>query len=284
MISLQDVDVVFGPKPSVVFPLLDQGLDQDEILKKTNHFVAVSKANLHVDRGEIFVLMGLSGSGKSSLLRCINGLNPVSRGQVILEKSRHKNISKASTEALRQIRMEHISMVFQKFGLLPWRTLFDNVGLGLELKGLSREEREPLIQKNLETVGLSKWASHYPHQLSGGMQQRVGLARALATQADILLMDEPFSALDPLIRSQLQNELLKLQKELKKTIVFVSHDMDEAFKIANRIGIMQAGKIVQIGKPADIMQHPVNDYVRSFTAHMKNTCPTCQKNAELLAC
>ncbi len=241
MITLEQVDVVFGP----------------------NHFVAVSNVSLSVKRGEIFVIMGLSGSGKSSLLRCINGLNPVSRGEI---KVNGTLVSRCSAKAIRTLRREQVSMVFQRFSLMPWRTVSQNIEMGLEFKGISIKERAQRIEKNLELVGLSKWKDHYPCQLSGGMQQRVGLARALVMQTEILLMDEPFSALDPLIRTQLQNELLRLQKELKKTIVFVSHDLEEAMRIGNRIAIMQDGKIVQMGTPDDIILRPINNYVKQFVA------------------
>lgn len=263
MITLEQVDVVFGPNPKIVFPLLDAQKSREVILEKTQHFVAVSKATFSVKRGEIFVIMGLSGSGKSSLLRCINGLNPISRGEI---KVNGISVSDCDANMLRTLRREQVSMVFQRFSLMPWRTVAQNVELGLEFKGVALKERRERLQKNLELVGLLKWKDHYPYQLSGGMQQRVGLARALVMQTEILLMDEPFSALDPLIRAQLQNELLRLQKELKKTIIFVSHDLEEALRIGNRIAIMQDGKIVQMGTPEDIVLRPVNSYVEQFVA------------------
>jgi glycine betaine/proline transport system ATP-binding protein len=276
LLTLQNVDVIFGPNPKSVFKMLDDGLDRESIKEKTNHLVAVHNASLSVKRGEIFVVMGLSGSGKSSLLRCMNGLNEATRGRVDL---RDVQISGCSPQTLRSLRMERISMVFQRFALMPWRTIEDNVGFGLEVKGVPFEERIPIVQRNLEIVGLQKWAKHLPDQLSGGMQQRVGLARALATQAEILLMDEPFSALDPLIRAQLQNELLRLQSELKKTIVFVSHDLDEALRLGSRIAIMESGKIVQSGTALEILTKPANDYVRRFVASVEKHCPRCAQQA-----
>ena len=213
--------------------------------------------------------MGLSGSGKSTLLRAVNGLNPVVRGRVrVRSGSEMVQVTGAAAPDLRDIRLRSVAMVFQQFGLLPWRTVRDNVGLGLELGGLSRRDRADKVAEQLELVGLADWADRKVGELSGGMQQRVGLARAFATDAPILLMDEPFSALDPLIRTRLQDELLDLQQKLKRTIIFVSHDLDEAFKIGNRIAIMEGGRIVQWGTPREIYTSPANDYVADFVAHM----------------
>jgi glycine betaine/proline transport system ATP-binding protein len=222
-----------------------------------------------VREGEILVLMGLSGSGKSTLLRAVNGLAPVVRGAVsVATPSGPVDPYKAGTRTLRDLRMHTVSMVFQQFALLPWRTVADNVGFGLELAGVAEPERRKRVDEQLELVNLSQWADRKVGELSGGMQQRVGLARAFATGAPILLMDEPFSALDPLIRTKLQDELLEFQRRLKKTILFVSHDLDEAFRIGNRIAIMEGGRIVQCGTPQQIVQAPANQYVADFVQHM----------------
>lgn len=268
LIQIEDVDVVFSNTPKPALDLLDQGLSRDEIFKKTGLIVGVEKASLSVERGEICVLMGLSGSGKSSLLRCINGLNTVSRGRLLIEhEGSHIDIANCSAAQLKAMRTQRIAMVFQKFALMPWLTVAENVSLGLEMQGLPSGERKKRIDDKLELVGLSQWRDKRPDALSGGMQQRVGLARALAMDADILLMDEPFSALDPLIRQGLQDELLELQRKLSMTIVFVSHDLDEALKLGNNIVIMKGGRIVQHSKPEDIVLNPANDYVRAFVAH-----------------
>jgi glycine betaine/proline transport system ATP-binding protein len=268
LIQIQDVDVVFSNTPKPALDLLDQGLSRDEIFKQTGLIVGVEKANLTVERGEICVLMGLSGSGKSSLLRCINGLNTVSRGRLLIEhEGAQVDIANCTPAQLKAMRTQRIAMVFQKFALMPWLTVAENVSLGLEMQGLPSGERKKRIDDKLELVGLSQWRDKRPDALSGGMQQRVGLARALAMDADILLMDEPFSALDPLIRQGLQDELLELQRKLNMTIVFVSHDLDEALKLGNNIVIMKGGQIIQHSKPEDIVLNPANDYVRAFVAH-----------------
>jgi glycine betaine/proline transport system ATP-binding protein len=268
LIQIQDLDVVFSNSPKPALDLLDQGMSRDEIFKQTGLIVGVEKANLTVERGEICVLMGLSGSGKSSLLRCINGLNTVSRGKLLIEhEGAQVDIANCSAAQMKAMRTQRIAMVFQKFALMPWLTVAENVSLGLEMQGLPSGERKKRIDDKLELVGLSQWRDKRPDALSGGMQQRVGLARALAMDADILLMDEPFSALDPLIRQGLQDELLDLQRQLNMTIVFVSHDLDEALKLGNNIVIMKGGQIVQHSKPEDIVLNPANDYVRAFVAH-----------------
>jgi len=268
LIRIENVDVVFSSSPQPALELLDQGLSRDEIFKKTGLIVGVEEANVSVERAAICVLMGLSGSGKSSLLRCINGLNHVSRGRLLIEhEGAEVDIANCSAATLKAMRTQRIAMVFQKFALMPWLTVAENVSLGLEMQGRPSAERKKLVDEKLELVSLTQWRDKRPDALSGGMQQRVGLARALAMDADILLMDEPFSALDPLIRQGLQDELLELQRKLNKTIVFVSHDLDEALKIGNNIAIMKGGKIVQHSKPEDIVLNPVNDYVRSFVAH-----------------
>ncbi len=268
LIRIEDVDVVFSSSPKPALDLLDQGLSRDEIFKKTGLIVGVEKASLTVQRGEICVLMGLSGSGKSSLLRCINGLNTVSRGRLLIEhEGAEVDIANCSAATLKAMRTKRIAMVFQKFALMPWLSVAENVSLGLEMQGMPAAGRKKRIDDKLELVGLSQWRDKRPDSLSGGMQQRVGLARALAMDADILLMDEPFSALDPLIRQGLQDELLELQRKLDMTIVFVSHDLDEALKLGNNIVIMKGGQIVQHSPPEEIVLNPANDYVRAFVAH-----------------
>ncbi|MGI9508480.1 MAG: choline ABC transporter ATP-binding protein [Geminicoccaceae bacterium] len=268
-VSFEAVDIVFGPDPSEALALLDAGGGRDDILKKTGHVLGVVGADLTVERGEICVLMGLSGSGKSTLLRSVNGLNKVTRGNVLVQNDGAQvDVSRCDAATLRHLRTRRIAMVFQQFALLPWRTVRENVGFGLEIRGMNADERSQIVDSMLGTVGLEQWADSYADELSGGMQQRVGLARAFATDADILLMDEPFSALDPLIRSRLQDELLDLQQKLQKTIIFVSHDLDEAMKIGSHIAIMEDGRIVQNGAPEAIVLDPVNDYVADFVAHM----------------
>src|SRR5205823_5381668 len=250
--------------------LLDTGGTRSEIVEKTGVVVGVANASLSVERAEISVLMGLSGSGKSTLLRAANGLNLVTRGQVLVsDGDTTVDIGvNCDPATLRRIRRLRIAMVFQQFGLLPWRTVRDNVGFGLELRGDPPEERRRIVEEQLELVGLSQWAERHVSELSGGMQQRVGLARAFATNADILLMDEPFSALDPLIRGKLQDELLTLQERVKKTILFVSHDLDEALRLGDRISILQNGRIIQTGTAEDIVLAPADDYVAEFVRHM----------------
>ena len=268
-VEFDNVSIVFGDKPQNALPLMDDGQSRGDIQSATGQVLGVHDCSLTVDEGEILVLMGLSGSGKSTLLRAVNGLNPVVRGCVrVHDGSSLVDVTHASADALRNVRLKHVAMVFQQFGLLPWRSVRENVGLGLELGGMSKAERKERVDAQLALVGLSDWADRKVSELSGGMQQRVGLARAFATDAPILLMDEPFSALDPLIRTKLQDELLELQTRLKRTIIFVSHDLDEAFKIGNRIAIMEGGRIVQCGTPQDIFRHPSNDYVADFVKHM----------------
>ena len=268
MIEIKNLDVVFGHKPDVALPLLDEGKDREQIRNETGLVVGVKNASLTVARGEICVLMGLSGSGKSSLLRCINGLNPVARGEILIERDgQMMDFVSADAATKRDMCQRDIAMVFQKFALMPWLTVEENVAMPLEIQGMKKSEIKRRLDEQLEIVGLSEWRKLKPFELSGGMQQRVGLARALALETDTLLMDEPFSALDPLIRSQLQDELLQLQEKLKKTIIFVSHDLDEALKLGNHIAIMKDGEIVQHGKPEDIVLNPENDYVRDFVAH-----------------
>ena len=269
-ISFRNVDIVFGgASPKRALALLDQGKTREEILATTGQVIGVAGASLNVAPGEICVLMGLSGSGKSTLLRSVNRLNEPARGDVVVQhEGRPVNVATCDAATLRALRSRSVAMVFQQFALLPWRTVRDNVGLGLELRGVARAERDTVVDQKLAMVGLSQWAGKYGNELSGGMQQRVGLARAFATDAEILLMDEPFSALDPLIRSKLQDELLELQARLKKTILFVSHDLDEAMKLGNRIVIMEGGRIVQAGTAEDIAMRPADGYVAEFVRHM----------------
>lgn len=268
-ITLDNVSIIFGKKPAAALAMADQGATRSHIQAKTNQVLGVHNCSLDVAEGEIVVLMGLSGSGKSTLLRAINYLNPITRGSVIVNSGgRTVDVSKANAATLRQLRKQCVSMVFQQFGLLPWRTVEENVGFGLELAGVPKNERTAAVRQQLELVNLGDWAKRKVGELSGGMQQRVGLARAFATGAPILLMDEPFSALDPLIRTRLQDELLGLQARLQKTIVFVSHDLDEAMKIGNRIAILEGGRIIQCGTPQEILLNPANDYVAEFVAHM----------------
>ena len=248
---------------------LDSGATREQIAAELDVTVGVSAASLHVAPGEICVVMGLSGSGKSTLLRTANGLTPATRGTVLLSREGDSlEITSCDAASLCKARRERISMVFQQAGLLPWRTVEENVGLGLELRGESRPVRDRVIAEKLELVGLAAWAKHRIDELSGGMQQRVGLARAFATEADVLLMDEPFSALDPLTRLRLQNELCLLQERVRKTILFVSHDMDEALRIGDRIAIMEQGRIVQTGTPQQIILSPAHPRVAEFVEHM----------------
>ncbi len=268
-VDIDNVSIVFGKEPDKALPLMDKGQERGEIQQATGQVLGVHNCTLQVEEGEILVLMGLSGSGKSTLLRAVNGLNPVVRGAVkVHDGSGMVDVTHSDPATLRRLRMNHIAMVFQQFGLLPWRTVRENVGLPLELAGMGTKEAIGKVDEQLALVGLSDWAERKVGELSGGMQQRVGLARAFVTQAPILLMDEPFSALAPLIRTKLQDELLELQQKLKRTLIFVSHDLDEAFKLGNKIAIMEGGRIVQMGTPQDIFRDPKNDYVADFVQHM----------------
>lgn len=268
-VSFANVSIVFGDEPDSALPLMDEMKDRAEVQEATGQVLGVHDCSLDVTEGEILVLMGLSGSGKSTLLRAVNGLNPVVRGSVhVSDGDQLIDVTNADSATLRRIRLTRVAMVFQQFGLLPWRSVRDNVGLGLELGGMAKAERYAKVDEQLKMVGLTDWADSMVAELSGGMQQRVGLARAFATDAPILLMDEPFSALDPLIRTRLQDELIELQATLKRTIIFVSHDLDEAFKIGDRIAIMEGGRIVQCGTPREIFTAPANGYVADFVAHM----------------
>lgn len=278
-VEFDNVSIVFGSKPDLALPLMDAMQDRAQIQSETGQVLGVHDCNLTVGTGEILVLMGLSGSGKSTLIRAVNALNPVVRGCVrVNDGTSMVDVTHADTKTLREMRQHKIAMVFQQFGLLPWRTVRENVGLGLELAGVPKAQRNTQVDKQLELVHLSDWAERKVGELSGGMQQRVGLARAFATEAPILLMDEPFSALDPLIRTRLQDELLDLQRELRRTIIFVSHDLDEAFKLGDRIAIMEGGRIVQIGTPQQIYSDPVSDYVADFVAHMNPLGVLCARD------
>jgi glycine betaine/proline transport system ATP-binding protein len=268
-IAFQKLDIVFGRKTADAIRLLDAGGTRDDILAKTGCVLGAAGIDLTVERGEICVLMGLSGSGKSTILRAVNRLNRVTRGAVLVEHAQGiVDTSRCDDATLRDVRMRTVSTVFQQFALLPWRTVRQNVAFGLEMRGIPKAERDVIVDEKLAMVGLTKWAEKFAHELSGGMQQRVGLARAFATNADILLMDEPFSALDPLIRDKLQDELLDLQARLQKTILFVSHDLDEALKLGNRIAILEGGRVVQFGTAEDILLRPADAYVEEFVKHM----------------
>ena len=276
-LEFQSVDILFCREHGIksarairdALARIDAGESRDAISAACGVVVGVVGASLSIARGEICVMMGLSGSGKSTLLRAANGLTGVTRGRVLVnEADAPIDVGHCSKDELLRLRRERVAMVFQQFALLPWRTVADNVGLGLELRGEPAAERRKIVAEQLELVGLSQWGDRHVGELSGGMQQRVGLARAFATKADILLMDEPFSALDPLIRDKLQDELLALQERVKKTILFVSHDLDEALRLGDRISIMHHGRIVQTGTAQDIVLRPANDYVAEFVQHM----------------
>ncbi|WP_308915536.1 choline ABC transporter ATP-binding protein [Jannaschia sp. LMIT008] len=268
-VEFDRVSIVFGDAPASALPAMDRGASRADVQAETGQVLGVHDCDLSVAQGEILVLMGLSGSGKSTLLRAVNGLNPVIRGEVRIDDGDGMaSVTHAKPRDLRRLRQNRVAMVFQQFGLLPWRDVRANVGLGLELAGVQAAERDARVDRQLDLVGLTDRADALVGELSGGMQQRVGLARAFATEAPILLMDEPFSALDPLIRTRLQDELLDLQRELRRTIVFVSHDLDEAFKLGDRIAIMEGGRIVQCGTPAQIFTAPADEYVADFVAHM----------------
>jgi len=264
-IQIENLSVIFGKRVKQAQKLLAQNKSKTEILKATGCTVGVNKANFEIDKGEVFVIMGLSGSGKSTLLRTLNRLIDPTVGAVMIDG---ENVTDADEEGLREIRRKKMAMVFQHFGLLPHRTVASNVAFGLEIQGVSEDVRIKKAQETLETVGLRGYENMMTSELSGGMQQRVGLARALATDPEVLLMDEAFSALDPLIRNNMQDELLALQDKLQKTIVFITHDLDEALKLGDRIAIMKDGVIVQIGTPEQILTNPADDYVRSFVENV----------------
>ena len=261
-IEIKDLSILFGPEKAKAKKMIKQGKSKQEILKETGCTIAVRNANLEIKEGEMFVIMGLSGSGKSTLVRCINRLNEPSMGEIWLSG---RNITSLSDKELLQIRRKEMAMVFQHFGLLPHRTVLSNIAFGLELQGVPKEEREKKAYDSIAVVGLKGYENQRVDELSGGMQQRVGLARALANDPEVLLMDEAFSALDPLIREQMQDELLDLQEKMKRTIVFITHDLDEAIKLGDRVAIMKDGEVVQVGTPEEILTDPANDYVTRFT-------------------
>ncbi|WP_372663434.1 glycine betaine/L-proline ABC transporter ATP-binding protein [Cohnella sp.] len=261
IIEVQSLSKVFGNDPRRAFPLLDQGWSKERIAKETKLTVGVNRVSFSIEPGEIFVIMGLSGSGKSTLVRLLNRLIEPTSGKVLING---KDIVQLSPEDLRQVRRKKISMIFQKFALFPHRSVLENVEYGLEIQGVDKEKRRAKAKQTLELVGLAGLEDSRPDELSGGMQQRVGLARGLANDPDILLMDEAFSALDPLIRKDMQDELLELQATMKKTIIFITHDLDEALRIGDRIALMKDGAVVQIGSPEEILTNPANAYVERF--------------------
>lgn len=262
-IKVEKLTKLFGKKTSraKALEMLNNGTSKEQILKETNTTVGVNQISFEVHHGEIFVIMGLSGSGKSTLVRLLNRLIEPSTGDVWIDG---ENLAKMDEKKLRNVRRQKMSMVFQKFALFPFRTVAENVEYGLEIQGIPKEERHHAAITSLKLVGLKGYENKYPNELSGGMQQRVGLARALANNADILLMDEAFSALDPLIRKDMQDELLELQEKMKKTIIFITHDLDEALRIGDRIMIMKDGSLIQIGTPEEILSQPKNEYVAKF--------------------
>lgn len=267
-VEVKNLYKIFGKNPKRVIPLLEEGINKEEILKKTGNSVGVSNANFQVKDGEFFVIMGLSGSGKSTLLRCLNRLIEPTSGEILIDG---QDILKCNEEELREIRRKKMAMVFQNFGLLPHRNVCKNVEFGLEIQGIDEKIRTEEAYKALELVGLKGYEEKMPHELSGGMQQRVGLARGLATKPEILLMDEAFSALDPLIRKDMQQEMIEIQSKMKKTIIFITHDLDEALRLGDRIAIMKDGVIEQIGTPEDILANPASEYVRKFTQDVDRT-------------
>ena len=260
-VACRNVWKVYGPKAESIVGSADASLSRQELMEKTGCVAAVRDVSFEVSPGEVFVVMGLSGSGKSTLVRCLTRLIEPTAGQVLIDG---EDVLKIGEERLREIRRTKVSMVFQHFGLLPHRRIIENVAFGLEVRGIEKVERLAAAQKVIEVVGLDGWADSYPDELSGGMQQRVGLARALATDPEIMLFDEPFSALDPLIRRDMQDEVVRLQKEVKKTMIFITHDLMEALKLGDRIAIMKDGHFVQVGTPEEVVAHPADDYVADF--------------------
>ena len=260
-IEINNVYKIFGSNPSKILPMVKEGATKDEVLEKTGHTVGLDNVTLKIEEGEIFVCMGLSGSGKSTLIRHLNRLIDPTDGEILIEGT---NVMSLNQEQLIDFRRHKMSMVFQRFGLFPHKTVIQNVGYGLEMQGKTEEVKNKTAMEKIQAVGLNGFEHQYPSQLSGGMQQRVGLARALATNSDIMLMDEAFSALDPLIRSDMQKQLIDLQSELKKTIVFITHDLDESLRLGDHIGILNAGKLVQVGTPVEIIMNPADEYVAAF--------------------
>ena len=260
-IEVKNVYKIFGDNPLKVLPMVQEGATKEEILEETGHTIGLDNVSINVEEGETFVCMGLSGSGKSTLIRHINRLIDPTSGEVSVEGT---NVMELDQKNLIEFRRHKMSMVFQRFGLFPHKTVMQNVGYGLEVQGKDKEEIKKTAMEKIEAVGLNGFEHQYPNQLSGGMQQRVGLARALATNTNIMLMDEAFSALDPLIRSDMQKQLLDLQADLKKTILFITHDLDESLRLGDHIGILNAGKLVQVGTPIEIIMNPADEYVAAF--------------------
>ena len=260
-IEINNVYKIFGNNPNSVLPMVKDGATKETVLEETGHTVGLDNVSLKIEEGETFVCMGLSGSGKSTLIRHLNRLIDPTDGEILIEGT---NVMSLNTESLIDFRRHKMSMVFQRFGLFPHKTVLQNVGYGLEMQGIDENKRNSVAMDKIQAVGLNGFENQFPAQLSGGMQQRVGLARALATDTDIMLMDEAFSALDPLIRSDMQKQLLDLQAELKKTIVFITHDLDESLRLGDHIGILNAGKLVQVGTPVEIIMNPADDYVEAF--------------------
>lgn len=262
LVEIKGLTKIFGPRPKEAYQLLRQGLSKADVKKKTDHTVGLYDLSFSVEEGETFVVMGLSGSGKSTMIRCLNRLIEPTAGQILV---RGQDVLALDEAGLRSLRQKQMAMVFQRFGLLPHRTVLQNVAYGLEVQGVPPKERNEKARRWVETVGLKGWEEQYPNQLSGGMQQRVGIARALCTDPEILLMDEPFGALDPLIRREMQEELLRLQGQLNKTIIFITHDLDEALRLGDHIAILKDGLLVQVGTPEEILTQPADDYVAEFT-------------------
>jgi len=260
-IEIKNIYKIFGRKPDKILPMVKGGATKEEVLEKTGHTVGLDNVSLKIEEGETFVCMGLSGSGKSTLIRHLNRLIDPTDGEVLVDGQSVMNLN---PEQLIDFRRYKMSMVFQRFGLFPHKTVLENVGYGLEMQGKPDQEKNKTAMEKIEAVGLNGFEHQFPNQLSGGMQQRVGLARALATNSDIMLMDEAFSALDPLIRSDMQKQLIDLQSQLKKTIVFITHDLDESLRLGDHIGILNAGKLVQVGSPVDIVMKPADAYVEAF--------------------
>lgn len=281
---VENITKIFGPNPQKGLKLVREGLDKETIFNQTGLSVGVNQASFSAKEGELLVIMGLSGSGKSTLVRCINRLIEPTDGKVFVDGV---DVTSLDAPAMRELSQKKLGMVFQNFALLPHKTIYDNVEFGLDLMGKPTDEKRKISEKMLKQVGLEGWGDSYPSQLSGGMQQRVGLARALALDPDILLMDEAFSALDPLIRRDMQDELIKLQKRMHKTIIFISHDLDEALKLGDRIVLMKDGVIVQTGTPEEILTEPANDYVRRFVEDVDATkvltAENVMKKAEAVA-
>jgi len=260
-IEIKNVYKIFGNNPQSIMPMVRDGATKEDVLEQTGHTVGLDNVSINIEEGETFVCMGLSGSGKSTLIRHLNRLIDPTEGEIIVDGT---NVMDCNNEQLINFRRHKMSMVFQRFGLFPHKTVMQNVGYGLEMQGKSEDERNKISMEKIDDVGLNGFENQFPNQLSGGMQQRVGLARALATNSDIMLMDEAFSALDPLIRSDMQKQLIDLQSQLKKTIVFITHDLDESLRLGDHIGILNAGKLIQVGTPVDIIMKPADDYVKAF--------------------